>query len=425
MDDIEAMFNQLVRDMDGLSQNLMARGEELNQGPRSQTSLSASFTDLNAESLNELEDQDLDALVADLGAESIKSSNADKPSTAAAQECQAAASLCPSNTAKSSGKGPMSEAQIKAAKIRLALRKLAEAKVRKLVIKVLMTDGSYMALMVDERQVVGEVLDRLFEKTHCDRSIDWSLIETNSDLQTERIFEDHECLVELLSMWGRHSNNRIYFLSAPQKYEMFRNPQLFYMWEKEKSCLCGFNQQAKQLLVKEHFEGPAVIVPDLEGILYLKQEDKKVWRPRYFLLRASGLYYVPKGKTKCSANLTCFVRFDKLDVYNAKNYKQKYRAPTDFCFILKHPCIQKESNYIKFLCCDDEDTLMLWTTSIRIAKYEAVLYKSYQAAVKRASPPQTAQTETHGERASCDLEDFPDEPPPDFIPPPPPRSAAV
>ncbi|TNM98019.1 hypothetical protein fugu_014265 [Takifugu bimaculatus] len=100
MDDIEAMFNQLVRDMDGLSQNLMARGEELNQGPRSQTSLSASFTDLNAESLNELEDQDLDALVADLGAESIKSSNADKPSTAAAQECQAAASLCPSNTGK-------------------------------------------------------------------------------------------------------------------------------------------------------------------------------------------------------------------------------------------------------------------------------------------------------------------------------------
>ncbi|TNM98018.1 hypothetical protein fugu_014264 [Takifugu bimaculatus] len=93
--------------------------------------------------------------------------------------------------------------------------------------------------------------------------------------------------------------------------------------------------------------------PDLEGILYLKQEDKKVWRPRYFLLRASGLYYVPKGKTKCSANLACFVRFDKLDVYNAKNYKQKYRAPTDFCFILKHPCIQKESNYIKFLCCDE------------------------------------------------------------------------
>lgn len=42
----------------------------------------------------------------------------------------------------------------------------------------------------------------------------------------ERIFEDHECLVELLSIWGRHSNNSIYFLSNPQKYEMFRNPEV-------------------------------------------------------------------------------------------------------------------------------------------------------------------------------------------------------
>lgn len=40
---------------------------------------------------------------------------------------------------------------------------------------------------------------------------------------------------------------------------------------------------------------------------------------------------------QCSADLACFVRFDKLDVYNAKNYKQKYKAPTDFCFILKVP----------------------------------------------------------------------------------------
>lgn len=34
----------------------------------------------------------------------------------------------------------------------------------------------------------------------------------------------------------------------------------------------------------------------------------------------------------------------------------------------QHPCIQKESHYIKFLCCDDEHTLLLWVNSIRIAK---------------------------------------------------------
>lgn len=49
---------------------------------------------------------------------------------------------------------------------------------------------------------------------------------------------------------------------------------------------------------QESFEGPALIVPDLESTLYLKEDGKKVWRPRFFMLRASGIYYVPKGKTK-------------------------------------------------------------------------------------------------------------------------------
>lgn len=55
-------------------------------------------------------------------------------------------------------------------------------------------------------------------------------------------------------------------------------------------------------LNQENFEGPAVIVPDLEDTLYLKDDGKKIWRPRYFLLRASGIYYVPKGKTKVCEN---------------------------------------------------------------------------------------------------------------------------
>ncbi|GAA6083171.1 amyloid beta A4 precursor protein-binding family B member 1-interacting protein, partial [Tachysurus ichikawai] len=54
----------------------------------------------------------------------------------------------------------------------------------------------------------------------------------------------------------------------------------------------------KELLLEENFCGPSVIVPDLEGMLHLKEEGKKSWKPRYFLLRASGLYYLPKGKNK-------------------------------------------------------------------------------------------------------------------------------
>lgn len=46
-----------------------------------------------------------------------------------------------------------------------------------------MNDGSSKTLMVDERQIVREVLDNLCEKTHCDYNVDWSLCETNPELQ--------------------------------------------------------------------------------------------------------------------------------------------------------------------------------------------------------------------------------------------------
>uniref|UniRef100_A0A3B5B2X3 Amyloid beta A4 precursor protein-binding family B member 1-interacting protein n=1 Tax=Stegastes partitus TaxID=144197 RepID=A0A3B5B2X3_9TELE len=404
-----------------------------------ENTFSIGFTDLN-ESLNELDDHELDALVADLGSnlnlpEPSTCQQADKHSAphATTQGSEpAAARPAPPNTTESS----RSEPQTKADKIKLALEKLKEAKVRKLIVKVLMSDGSSKTLMVDERQSVREVLDTLFEKTHCDCSIDWSLCETDPELQIERGFEDHEYLVELLSAWTRHSENKIHFVSRPQKYVMFRDPQVFYMWKKKNACSSGINQHAKELLIKEHFGGSALIVPDLEGTLHLKEDGKKVWKPRYFMLRASGIYYVPKGKTKSSSDLACFVHFEKVNVYTTSNYKQKYKAPTNFCFMLKHPCIQKESHYIKFLCCDDEHTLQLWVNSIRIAKYGTVLYQNYQAAVRRASTLQTLTSAGHKDRSNghasrtspskaTDADGYPHEPPPSFIPPPPPGHAHV
>ena len=56
--------------------------------------------------------------------------------------------------------------------------------------------------------------------------------------------------------------------------------------------------------LQENFEGGPVRVPDLEGPLFLKEDGKKSWKRRYFLLRPSGIYYVPKGKTK--VNRKCY-----------------------------------------------------------------------------------------------------------------------
>lgn len=113
---------------------------------------------------------------------------------------------------------------------------------------------------------------------------------------------------------------------------------------------------------QENFCGSSIIVPDLEAVLHLREDGKKSWKQRLFQLRASGLYYVPKGKTKVSIitlwepallaaltlalmspslspqssrDLICFVQFDNLNVYYGKDFRSKYKAPTDFCFVLK------------------------------------------------------------------------------------------
>ncbi|XP_029380105.1 amyloid beta A4 precursor protein-binding family B member 1-interacting protein-like [Echeneis naucrates] len=443
MDNIDAMFTHLLGEIDHLSQSLSPEADPPEVDPASlkESTFSIGFTNLY-ESLNELEDHDLDALVADLGSRSTQQGLCAEQQSSSVQHRHAPPpavtqhSEAPPNRAELSGAPQTRQPQTKGERVKLALEKLKEAKVTKLIVKVMMSDDSSKTLMVDERQTVREVLDKLFEKTHCDCSIHWSLCENNPELLIERGFEDHESLVELLSSWTRHSENKIYFVSRPQKYVMFTDPQIFYMWKKKRSVFSGTDEMTKQLLIKEHFEGTTVITPNIEGSLYLKENGKKVWKPRYFVLRASGIYYVPKGKTKSSSDLTCFATFEKVNIYITFNYKQKYRAPTNFCFMLKHPCIQKESEHIKFLCCDDEHTLLLWVNSIRIAKYGTALYKNYQAAVSKASTWQLMQSAAQKDRSKShpigistqrdlplpkipDDEGFSQESPPDFIPPPP------
>ncbi|AWP21043.1 putative amyloid beta A4 precursor protein-binding family B member 1-interacting protein [Scophthalmus maximus] len=431
MDDIDAMFSDLLGEMDLLTQSLEQETAAPTSLPTTTTTTTNNnkevnfsiFTDLN-ESLHELEDTDLDALMADLVADlnateeklaaeiqglkvpsppppdlppPPKGLSAHHPASPASPAGSTGSNV--STPASSSASSPLPppppqstkptkeeiEAQMKADKIKLALEKLKEAKVKKLVVKVLLNDGSSKTLMVDERQNVREVLDNLFEKTHCDCNVDWSLCETNPELQLERAFEDHENLVEPLLAWTRDSENKILFKERGEKYEVFKNPQTFYLWKKDNKALKAIKDKDKEILIKENFCGTSAIVPDLEAVLHLKEDGKKSWRQRLFQLRASGIYYVPKGKTKSSRDLVCFLQFDNVNVYYGKDFKGKYKAPTDFCFLLKHPQIQKDSQYIKYLCCDDACTMNLWVTGIRIAKYGASLYENFKTAEKRAA----------------------------------------
>uniref|UniRef100_A0A8C2FWB8 Wu:fj59g11 n=1 Tax=Cyprinus carpio TaxID=7962 RepID=A0A8C2FWB8_CYPCA len=271
-------------------------------------------------------------------------------------------------------------AKQKAENIRVALEKIKEAQVKKLVIRVHLSDESSKTVMVDERQTVRQVLDSLLDKSHCGYSLDWSLVEIISELQMERIFEDHENLVENLLNWTRDSTNRLMFIERIEKYALFKNPQNYLLGRKE---TCEMADRNKEALLEECFCGSSISVPEMEGVLWLKDDGKKSWKKRYFLLRASGIYYVPKGKAKASRDLVCFLQLDHVNVYLGQDYRSKYKAPTDYCMVLKHPQIQKKSQYIKYLCCDDVRTLHQWVNGIRIAKYGKQLYLNYQEAMRR------------------------------------------
>lgn len=43
---------------------------------------------------------------------------------------------------------------------------------------------------------------------------------------SERIFEDHENLVENLLNWTRDSHNKLMFTERIEKYALFKNPQV-------------------------------------------------------------------------------------------------------------------------------------------------------------------------------------------------------
>uniref|UniRef100_A0ABM0MVG7 Ras-associated and pleckstrin homology domains-containing protein 1-like n=1 Tax=Saccoglossus kowalevskii TaxID=10224 RepID=A0ABM0MVG7_SACKO len=143
-----------------------------------------------------------------------------------------------------------------------------------------------------------------------------------------------------------------------------------------------FAEKTKQDLIDEFFLSGANSVPELEGGLYLKAEGKKSWKKHFCMLRGSGIYYCPKGKSKSLKDLVCYVQFEHIDVYNGVGWKKKYKCPSDFCFALKHPQIMQKSKYIKYLCAEDYRTTQKWITAIRIAKYGKQLHMSYKLTQK-------------------------------------------
>jgi len=274
------------------------------------------------------------------------------------------------------------EARIKAEKIKIAIEKIKEASVKKLFIKVFTCDGSAKSLLVDEKMTVGHVTRILAEKNHVSLDPKWALVELVPDLYMERVYEDNELLVENCLLWKVDSKNTLWFIERPEKFDLFSRPEVYLLGSSSSQKDDQMEEHSRQELLEEYFSSSGVGAPQLEGNVWLKADSKKSWKKYYFILRTSGLYYAPKGK-KTSKDLVCLTTFDVNQVYYGVGWKGKYKAPTEFCFGIKHPQIQaKNPKYIKYLCVDTQKELHQWVTGIRIAKNGRNLFDNYRGIVE-------------------------------------------
>lgn len=205
-------------------------------------------------------------------------------------------------------------ARAKADKIRMALEKMREANVKKLFIKAFTMDGSTKSLLVDEKMSVGYVTRLLADKNHVQMDPKWAIVEHIPDLYMERVYEDHEALVDNLMLWTRDSKNKLLFVERPDKTLLFTNPEKFLV-DKNTLANTDYDDHSRSLLLEDFFNAHTQSIPQVEGPLYLKSESKKGWKKYQFVLRASGLYYFPKEKLKTPRDLVCLARFDVNQVY--------------------------------------------------------------------------------------------------------------
>ncbi|XP_072375778.1 uncharacterized protein pico isoform X2 [Diabrotica undecimpunctata] len=271
--------------------------------------------------------------------------------------------------------------RLKAEKIKMAMEKIKEANIQKLFLKVFTTDGSAKSLLVDEKMICSYVTRLLADKNHVQMEPKWAIVEHLPDLYMERFYEDHELLVDNLLLWTRDSKNKIYFVEREDKIKLFLQPERFLLSPSDKKENQDFDEHSRNMLLEEYFS--STNPPEVEGPLYLKAESKKGWKKHHFVLRASGLYYYPKDKVKSAKDLVCLATFDNNHIYYGLGWKKKYKAPTDFCFAVKHPRLQepKSTKYIKYLCAEDQNTLERWMVGMRIAKFGKQLMDNYRSLI--------------------------------------------
>uniref|UniRef100_A0A8C5L799 Growth factor receptor-bound protein 14 n=1 Tax=Jaculus jaculus TaxID=51337 RepID=A0A8C5L799_JACJA len=245
---------------------------------------------------------------------------------------------------------------------------------KKQVIKVYSEDETSRALEVPSDITARDVCQLLILRSHYVDDHSWTLFEHLPQLGVERIIEDHELVIEVLSNWGMEEENKLYFRKNYAKYEFFKNPMYFFP-EHMVSFATESNGEISPTQILQMFLS-STTYPEIHGFLHAKEQGKKAWKKVYFLLRRSGLYFSTKGTSKEPRHLQFFSEFGTSDVYVSLAGKKKHGAPTIYGFCFK-PNKAGGPRDPKMLCAEEEQSRTCWVTAIRLLKYGMQLYQNY------------------------------------------------
>ena len=127
-------------------------------------------------------------------------------------------------------------------------------------------------------------------------------------------------------------------------------------------------------------------MPDIKGYCQERDGASKKWKKRFFLLRASGLYFSTKSESEAPADLQCYAKFDEVDTCIGDDEHQKqYKSPTGFVIVFK-PRIRKQTisaAQLKCLACPDEASFNMWSAGIRLAKFGTQLKENFDSTTRK------------------------------------------
>ena len=163
------------------------------------------------------------------------------------------------------------EERIKTENMKIAIEKIKKASTKKMFLKVFTSDGSSKSILVDETMTVAKVTQILAEKNLVTLSPLWALVELVPELCIERVYEDHELLVENCLLWTADSANTLWFMERPEKCDIFFRPEEYLSNDFAQQTDFQLEDFSRHELFEEYFSSLNSSIPELEGTIWVKK----------------------------------------------------------------------------------------------------------------------------------------------------------